>query len=224
MERVTGIEPAPSAWKAEVLPLNYTRGHTTSMGSPRCRVRADCTERRTACANHRGGGGGVRGVDRCRASSGLRKINSSMFREIAALSGNASKHGGRPAPAAPGRVGQHRRSTIVIRGTMGSSAHVARGGSRRAHPVRAGAAANSAHPGAAGRGPPGRGGTIRPARDRAANKTLECHAEVTVVSYSPHRHSRGAVSPDNHCQVAFFGAEWLARILFAGRGYLERGR
>lgn len=25
VERVTGIEPAPSAWKAEVLPLNYTR-------------------------------------------------------------------------------------------------------------------------------------------------------------------------------------------------------
>ena len=25
MERVTGIEPAWSAWKAEVLPLNYTR-------------------------------------------------------------------------------------------------------------------------------------------------------------------------------------------------------
>ena len=24
-ERVTGIEPAPSAWKAEVLPLNYIR-------------------------------------------------------------------------------------------------------------------------------------------------------------------------------------------------------
>lgn len=24
-ERVTGIEPAPSAWEAEVLPLNYTR-------------------------------------------------------------------------------------------------------------------------------------------------------------------------------------------------------
>ncbi len=38
-ERVTGIEPAPSAWKAEVLPLNYTRRHTTSMGSPRCRLR-----------------------------------------------------------------------------------------------------------------------------------------------------------------------------------------
>lgn len=30
MERVAGIEPAPSAWKAEVLPLNYTRnGFTT---------------------------------------------------------------------------------------------------------------------------------------------------------------------------------------------------
>ena len=26
MERVAGIEPACSAWKADVLPLNYTRG------------------------------------------------------------------------------------------------------------------------------------------------------------------------------------------------------
>jgi hypothetical protein len=25
VERVSGIEPPPSAWKAEVLPLNYTR-------------------------------------------------------------------------------------------------------------------------------------------------------------------------------------------------------
>ncbi len=25
MERVKGFEPSPSAWKAEVLPLNYTR-------------------------------------------------------------------------------------------------------------------------------------------------------------------------------------------------------
>ena len=25
LERMTGIEPAPSAWKAEVLPLNYIR-------------------------------------------------------------------------------------------------------------------------------------------------------------------------------------------------------
>ena len=25
-ERVRGIEPPPSAWEAEVLPLNYTRG------------------------------------------------------------------------------------------------------------------------------------------------------------------------------------------------------
>jgi hypothetical protein len=25
VERVMGIEPTPSAWKAEVLPLNYTR-------------------------------------------------------------------------------------------------------------------------------------------------------------------------------------------------------
>ena len=27
LERVAGIEPALSAWKAEVLPLNYTREH-----------------------------------------------------------------------------------------------------------------------------------------------------------------------------------------------------
>ena len=32
LERVAGIEPAPSAWKAEVLPLNYTRqGKTARM-------------------------------------------------------------------------------------------------------------------------------------------------------------------------------------------------
>ncbi len=27
MERMVGIEPTPSAWKAEVLPLNYTRNY-----------------------------------------------------------------------------------------------------------------------------------------------------------------------------------------------------
>lgn len=27
MERVMGIEPTSSAWKAEVLPLNYARGN-----------------------------------------------------------------------------------------------------------------------------------------------------------------------------------------------------
>ena len=27
VERVTGIEPALSAWEADVLPLNYTRAH-----------------------------------------------------------------------------------------------------------------------------------------------------------------------------------------------------
>src|SRR5690348_18489014 len=32
MERETGIEPVPSAWKAEVLPLNYSRIGTISGG------------------------------------------------------------------------------------------------------------------------------------------------------------------------------------------------
>jgi hypothetical protein len=31
MERVTGIEPAFSAWEADVLPLNYTRMNETRM-------------------------------------------------------------------------------------------------------------------------------------------------------------------------------------------------
>jgi hypothetical protein len=33
MERETGIEPAQSAWKAEVLPLNYSRAGTTCLGN-----------------------------------------------------------------------------------------------------------------------------------------------------------------------------------------------
>ena len=34
LERETGIEPAPSAWKAEVLPLNYTRLPDTAPATP----------------------------------------------------------------------------------------------------------------------------------------------------------------------------------------------
>ena len=33
LERVAGIEPASSAWKAEVLPLNYTRALNTEVGA-----------------------------------------------------------------------------------------------------------------------------------------------------------------------------------------------
>ena len=40
MERVAGIEPAQSAWKAEILPLNYTRISTLllyySQGKKQC--------------------------------------------------------------------------------------------------------------------------------------------------------------------------------------------
>ena len=31
LERVTGIEPAPSVWKTEALPLSYTRGRTPNL-------------------------------------------------------------------------------------------------------------------------------------------------------------------------------------------------
>jgi hypothetical protein len=33
LERVTGIEPALSAWEADVLPLNYTRAHEYGLGT-----------------------------------------------------------------------------------------------------------------------------------------------------------------------------------------------
>src|SRR5215475_11149995 len=56
MERVTGIEPAFSAWEADVLPLNYTRlrtlafadGHGSGIGKPLATVRnlARCGNRR----------------------------------------------------------------------------------------------------------------------------------------------------------------------------------
>ena len=38
VERVTGIEPALSAWEADVLPLNYTRADLQ-----RCAAEAICT-------------------------------------------------------------------------------------------------------------------------------------------------------------------------------------
>ena len=34
LERVTGIEPAFSAWEADVLPLNYTRGDAVHDSAP----------------------------------------------------------------------------------------------------------------------------------------------------------------------------------------------
>jgi hypothetical protein len=49
LERVTGIEPALSAWEADVLPLNYTRGHlhclVTAVGGRVCAVFAQTSYR-----------------------------------------------------------------------------------------------------------------------------------------------------------------------------------
>ena len=38
LERATGIEPAFSAWEADVLPLNYARGPTTLASRPYCDI------------------------------------------------------------------------------------------------------------------------------------------------------------------------------------------
>jgi hypothetical protein len=46
LERVTGIEPALSAWEADVLPLNYTRAHCRT--SLRC-VRLDIVPEPVGC-------------------------------------------------------------------------------------------------------------------------------------------------------------------------------
>ena len=39
MERETGIEPASLAWKARVLPLNYSRAALTPGLSPACLIK-----------------------------------------------------------------------------------------------------------------------------------------------------------------------------------------
>ena len=52
MERVTGIEPALSAWEAEVLPLNYTRVAPEDV-RPRCVRKSNPDSgrlRKSACA------------------------------------------------------------------------------------------------------------------------------------------------------------------------------
>ena len=46
VERVTGIEPALSAWEADVLPLNYTRAHLHCLAmTPACAVFAQTSYR-----------------------------------------------------------------------------------------------------------------------------------------------------------------------------------
>ena len=49
LERVTGIEPALSAWEADVLPLNYTRAHEHGLvmlaARPACAVFAQTSYR-----------------------------------------------------------------------------------------------------------------------------------------------------------------------------------
>jgi hypothetical protein len=54
VERVTGIEPALSAWEADVLPLNYTRAHehglvTFTAEQGLCCVRPDIVPEPVGC-------------------------------------------------------------------------------------------------------------------------------------------------------------------------------
>ena len=54
MERVAGIEPARSAWKAEVLPLNYTRITILVEGEGFEPSKAELTDLQSAPFNHSG--------------------------------------------------------------------------------------------------------------------------------------------------------------------------
>ena len=56
LERVMGIEPTPSAWKAEVLPLNYTR----QWSYPTYRLHCCPNLRLPLPLTHSGGGGRIR--------------------------------------------------------------------------------------------------------------------------------------------------------------------
>ena len=48
MERETGIEPAPSAWKAEVLPLNYSRTDAEQSAARSFGTSSSCRQRHNA--------------------------------------------------------------------------------------------------------------------------------------------------------------------------------
>src|SRR5579859_4455770 len=89
-ERVTGIEPALSAWEADVLPLNYTRaarGLNQDPGSPRHRTGASEAARRGRQARR------ARCADGSRVRTGLRRGRLNRGRSIRA-----------GEPAAPGTI------------------------------------------------------------------------------------------------------------------------
>ena len=53
MERVTGIEPAPSVWKTEALPLSYTRDVVRSLSILWDRL-GEVAKAKFLALNHRG--------------------------------------------------------------------------------------------------------------------------------------------------------------------------
>jgi hypothetical protein len=62
LERVTGIEPALSAWEADVLPLNYTRAQPAGGGHcSRQRPTTPVSVAQTSYRNRRGVGDRLRG-------------------------------------------------------------------------------------------------------------------------------------------------------------------
>src|SRR5690554_4180666 len=65
VERVTGIEPAPSAWEAEVLPLNYTR-----VGSDLAAAGVEYSHRPGRFVNRRSASGPTRSSQECGTADG----------------------------------------------------------------------------------------------------------------------------------------------------------
>jgi hypothetical protein len=90
LERVMGIEPTSSAWKAEVLPLNYTR--RTRISSP--------------CISFAGGEKIYSGHPALQVAAprAVFKIATGDFVNLHRFSSSPVKHGGKPTFGGGGRI------------------------------------------------------------------------------------------------------------------------
>ncbi len=218
--------------------MNYTRTQTTPMGSPRCRVRSDSTERDSRNANQprtarsRRATGGRRDRLHTRWRPRMRDRLGCSDRKFHWNSG-VSDSGGRnssdrlrtPPTSAVPATGNTRNVAqgVPMRTTpLAGPARAARrtlGGSR-AVPWGPGSARLSAlfvdrlPPHLSSVSPARRGVTLQ-------RTIIGCITDSTDIDAYPIA-VREVMR--TRCTRPLLDAEWLARIAFAGRGYLERGR
>lgn len=108
VERATGIEPAPSVWKTEALPLSYARARPRRNGARRQRTqwRWWARDRATAPAASCRRAAPSRSAQQHR-SCGIRAPGSRNFPDVARiLRPTANGQGQRPAGGGPRKVGE----------------------------------------------------------------------------------------------------------------------